>query len=184
MRRTHYPGETQGPIHDSGELHVPDTDIDTDGQPTTSGWSRRTVLKGAAAGTALWAIPSVTTLGARASAASSQPCGPLDCNNIVPCGASGDCLCAAHEGGGSGCSTGGVCEPNGNICSTDADCVAQFGAGSQCLDFVPNGSCDGGQCPGATTFCSFPCPDGSGVHKAGGRKPAARRGQVLVARKR
>lgn len=97
------------------------TDIEDDQDGTHPGWSRRTVLKGAAAGTALWAVPSVTSLATRASAASAQPCAAaFVCgDNELLCG--GDqCLCIGTTSGAIVCSD--LFASCGGACQSDTDC--------------------------------------------------------------
>lgn len=130
--------------------------------------SRRTFIKRAGIGTAaVWAAPSVLSLAA-AHAQGSAACGPYECSEEGACpDGTPNCLCAPHNQGGEHiCWFGGACSGTPeNICETDADCAALFGAGSKCAQVGP--SC--GQCAGATTFCvTNYCGNGAGAAGAGG----------------
>lgn len=115
------------------------TDID-DQETSPSGWSRRTVLKGAAAGTVLWAVPSVTSLATRASAASnSAVCSPTGdtatCNpgdKFNTCGDLGEdgCFCYQDVNGNEVCVQDTFCDdPNQVVCTASSQCPA----GQTCL---------------------------------------------------
>jgi hypothetical protein len=89
-------------------------------EPMRSAFSRRTALKGAGVGVAVWAAPTVLSMGSAAHAASNAP--PLACNgcdpngdpcgNQTPCGdPSEGCSCKTVAAGGSClCTANGYCE--------------------------------------------------------------------------
>jgi hypothetical protein len=109
-------------------------------EPMRSAFSRRTALKGAGVGVAVWAAPTVLSMGSAAHAASNAP--PLACNGCDPNGdpcsnqtACGDpsegCSCKTVAAGGSClCTANGYCEdfqecPNGQSdCPTGLSCVS------------------------------------------------------------
>jgi hypothetical protein len=131
---------------------------------------RRTVLKGAAAGVAVWAAPSVLSIGSVASAASNQPCGPFNCSGpLMTCKEYG-CLCGSTVEGKSVCTSGaGFCDD----CNSDADC----GEGYYCMALT-----DCGCGPQGNACLANDCSDAgsSAKHTAvAPRKPAQ---QLLVGR--
>jgi hypothetical protein len=137
--------------------------------PESSGFNRRTVLKGAAVGTALWAAPSVTSLATRASAASNNgfcTCDKSNENSFCLCGTSGplgDCFCADDTEGTPRCNEDIFCADT-VPCQQSSDC----GPGQHCLE--PSNGC--GQ-----SVCVDPC----GTHPArphGAAKPNMNRARA------
>jgi hypothetical protein len=92
---------------------------------TGSGWDRRTVLKGAAAGTALWAVPSVTSLAGSAMAASAVCSQASSCGTVFFCDPTDTCVCAPTAEGTIACVNG---FGTGQTCSASSDC----GPGNVC----------------------------------------------------
>jgi hypothetical protein len=113
--------------------------------------SRRNVLKGVGVGvTAVWAAPTIMSLGSVAHAASAHPplacqdCNPAGdpCSNQTACGDSDEgCSCKTTAAGGSClCTTNGQCVdftacPNG-----DRDCPSGFSCVASCCNDVGFGN--------------------------------------------
>jgi hypothetical protein len=115
------------------------TDLINDEEAAPPAFRRRTVLKGAAAGSVLWAVPSVTSLATRASAASTNPacspaghdgfrsCTPSDGNDQAQCGNEGAlsyCFCGQDTSGNESCYANVFCDdPQATPCNSNADCA-------------------------------------------------------------
>lgn len=125
---------------------------------TGGGFSRRTMLKGIGAGTAIaWAAPALTTVGGRVMAQTSPACtdcavGGNDCGGQTPCGDGCTCLrrtgqrgCFCHEPISCG-------DPRVVACTTDATCPAGWSCTSSCcgsdLCHPPCGATLGAQAAG------------------------------------
>ena len=140
------------------------TDSDDQAITTTGGWNRRTVLKGAAAGTVLWAVPSVTSLSSRAVAASARAgCGcpahgeaTCEGQTVLECPdtpAVYTCFCWERAEGGRVCGS----FAGNSTCNTDAEC----GPGYACV------VCSGDYCScGATGRACTPICDGCNAPQA------------------
>lgn len=107
-----------------GGAAMPDDDMTPKGSI-----SRRTALKGLAAGTAIaWTVPIVTTVESRAAAASNPVsqfiCGtPGACGTFVACGSGGDCICAGNTAFGSLCVHGTTACADLVACNSDLTCA-------------------------------------------------------------
>jgi hypothetical protein len=122
------------------------------------GISRRRLLKGLGAGTAVaWSAPVLMSINTPAFAQASPTCEPFDI-----CG-QGD-FCGPNSGCGEGCggctilmdntcfcwSSAYWCEPDGQTCQSDADCIPPHRCGRfQNIDCICG--------TGDTSACFFAC---------------------------
>jgi hypothetical protein len=117
---------------------------------SSPGWNRRTVLKGAAAGTVLWAVPSVSSLATRAAAASNNnTCSPTgDLGTCQPgayfsqCGDTGpfgECFCFQDVNGAEICVQPVYCDGS-QVCAANGDCPS----GQTCI--APDNGCGESLC--------------------------------------
>jgi hypothetical protein len=119
------------------------SDIHDEPGSEPGGLSRRQIIKRIGVGTAVvWATPAITSLGARAYAATDggspaphPECIGANCSTFIPCSSSNtDCVCVTTPQGGfcipgstlcstlEVCAAGNICPP-GSVCAIDTCCV-------------------------------------------------------------
>ncbi|MCW2621582.1 MAG: hypothetical protein JWL64_1184 [Frankiales bacterium] len=121
------------------------------------GHTRRTVIRGAAAGLAgAWAVPVITSFTSPAMAAGSVPppddpnpeCSGSSCANFIPCSSNADCVCGTTATGGGFCIPGtSACGSlttcgAGNVCGPDQVCLIDTCCGRPvCIPIAANQGC-------------------------------------------
>lgn len=138
-----------------------------------SAFSRRNVLKGAGVGAvAVWAAPTVMSLGSVANAASAHP--PLSCQDCDPSAdpctnqtACGDpaqgCTCKTHPQGQSClCTANGFCVDFSACPNGDSDCPTGYSCVSSCCNDAGYGNLCIPNCSNAQAIKRIP-KNGSGA---------------------
>jgi hypothetical protein len=117
--------------------------------------SRRTTLKGVAAGTAIaWTAPILMSIESKAAAASNPVsefiCGtPGSCDNFASCGdPSLECVCAGNT------SFGSLCVEASTPCAGLADCNSDLTCSDGISICVVNSCCVRAVCVPPTFFCA------------------------------
>jgi hypothetical protein len=131
--------------------------------------SRRKALKRIGAGAAIaWSAPVITSLKTPAFAQTPPPecrqCAPFDCNNSAFCQSPCFSFCVQRINLACFCGPLVAWNTSGSpICQSDADCPAQTGPGSVCINMNPN--CQAVDNKG----CAAPCPGGKVLSRPGMR---------------